>query len=199
MVAFNFKAQWASLVEDGIKRQTVRAGLRAQPGTMLQHYTGMRTKACRKLREDVRCAEVVDFWRGAGRIFYMSDSDNGCVSHYWQGCIDEVSPALRYGVRRGTYQVTAGLFALLDGFGERLEQLLAFFQPGFSGWLYRWDVPVLRWTADQWLFVYAGGARRPFDSSYRAPSGRLYGVGAQDGAGNIGLMQGIPADWTEVA
>lgn len=52
MVAYNFKACFAPLVESGKKRQTIRAeGKRrhARPGDRLQLYTGMRTKACRKL------------------------------------------------------------------------------------------------------------------------------------------------------
>ena len=51
MVAYSFKAQFAPLVETGIKRQTIRADRKrhARPGEALQLYTGMRTKACRKL------------------------------------------------------------------------------------------------------------------------------------------------------
>lgn len=54
MVAYNFKACFAPLVESRQKRQTIRAeGKRkhAHPGDRLQLYTGMRTKACRKLTE----------------------------------------------------------------------------------------------------------------------------------------------------
>lgn len=56
MVAYNFQAQFADAVERGEKRQTIRAiGKRrhAKEGDKLQLYTGMRTKACRKLREAV--------------------------------------------------------------------------------------------------------------------------------------------------
>jgi hypothetical protein len=52
MVAYSFKAQFAPLVESRAKRQTIRAlGKRRPPwpGESLQLYTGMRTKACRKL------------------------------------------------------------------------------------------------------------------------------------------------------
>ena len=52
MVAYNFQSQFAPLVESGEKRQTFRVlGKRrhARPGDSLQLYTGMRTKACRKL------------------------------------------------------------------------------------------------------------------------------------------------------
>jgi hypothetical protein len=56
MVAYSFKAQFADAVAAGTKHQTIRAnGKRrhARPGDKLQLYTGMRTKACRKLRDAV--------------------------------------------------------------------------------------------------------------------------------------------------
>ena len=58
MVAYNFQAQFASDVEAGVKRQTIRANRKrkhAQPGDKLQLYTGMRTKSCRKLKDAVCC------------------------------------------------------------------------------------------------------------------------------------------------
>lgn len=60
MVAYNFKAQFAPLVESGQKCQTIRAlGKRRtpMPGEKLQLYIGMRTKSCRKLLE-VSCVAV---------------------------------------------------------------------------------------------------------------------------------------------
>ena len=61
MPALNYQKQFADDVESGKKRQTVRAfrkdGRDPKPGQTLFHYTGMRTKACRKLREDV-CLDV---------------------------------------------------------------------------------------------------------------------------------------------
>jgi hypothetical protein len=54
MVAYNFQAQFAPAVEAGLKLQTIRAqGKRkhAQPGDVLQLYTGMRQKTCRLLRK----------------------------------------------------------------------------------------------------------------------------------------------------
>ncbi|MGD1941900.1 MAG: hypothetical protein ACFB0G_11365 [Leptolyngbyaceae cyanobacterium] len=62
MVAYNFKAQFAPLVEAGQKTQTIRAlGKRrhARPGDALQLYTGMRTKGCRKLLETT-CVSAFD-------------------------------------------------------------------------------------------------------------------------------------------
>lgn len=55
MPALNFQARFADLVESGEKRQTIRAlrkdGRDPKPGDTLYLYTGMRTKACRKLLE----------------------------------------------------------------------------------------------------------------------------------------------------
>lgn len=51
MPAINFQTQFAPLVENGIKRQTIRAA-RKRPirvGDTLFLYTGMRTKQCRRL------------------------------------------------------------------------------------------------------------------------------------------------------
>ena len=61
MVAYNFKSCFADDVENGKKRQTVRAnGKRshAKPGQSLQLYTGMRTKGCRKLL-DTECKKSI--------------------------------------------------------------------------------------------------------------------------------------------
>lgn len=176
MVAFNFKAQWAQLVTDGIKRQTVRASLRAEVGDTLQLYT-----------------------RGAGNIFYMSDSCCGTVGDYWRDLVDSVEPARRYGASENTYQVTAGLFALLDGFGEDLAQFMGFFRPGFSGWLYRWDVRVRNDSPWTWFSVFNGGLAVN-GTRWQARSGAVYITRPAECAttGAIGLMRGIPADWVEV-
>lgn len=52
MPAYNFKGQFAELVEQGVKPHTIRPR-RKRPtrvGETLYLYTGMRTRACRKLR-----------------------------------------------------------------------------------------------------------------------------------------------------
>ena len=53
MPAFNFKAQFAEMVESGKKRQTIRPQRkrRPAPGDVLFLYTGMRTKACHLLKQ----------------------------------------------------------------------------------------------------------------------------------------------------
>lgn len=61
MTAYNFKKQFADKVASGEKRQTIRQKRKqgnAQPGKMLQLYTGQRTKNCRLLRE-AECIVVV--------------------------------------------------------------------------------------------------------------------------------------------
>ena len=55
MVAYNFQARFAEAVASGRKTQTIRAtregrSRHAKPGDPLQLYTGLRTKAARKLR-----------------------------------------------------------------------------------------------------------------------------------------------------
>ena len=56
MPALNYKKHLAPLVESGEKRQTIRAdrkdGRNPHVGDRLYHFTGLRTKVCRKLRED---------------------------------------------------------------------------------------------------------------------------------------------------
>ena len=56
MPALNFQKQFAPKVESGEKRQTIRAlrkdGRDPKTGDTLYLYTGMRTKSCRKLREE---------------------------------------------------------------------------------------------------------------------------------------------------
>ena len=59
MPALNFRRQFARLVRDGTKRQTIRKARKRpiQPGDKLVLYTGMRTKACQKLL-DAQCVSV---------------------------------------------------------------------------------------------------------------------------------------------
>jgi hypothetical protein len=52
MPALNFAARFAGAVERGEKRQTIRSGSRIKAGDTLYLYTGMRTKACRKIGDE---------------------------------------------------------------------------------------------------------------------------------------------------
>lgn len=60
MVAYSFNRRFVQAIESGIKSQTIRAPRRrhARPGERLQLYTGMRTKACRLIRDDVVCSRL---------------------------------------------------------------------------------------------------------------------------------------------
>ena len=61
MVAYNFKQQFVPLIETGAKQQTIRLPRKrhTKPGEAMQLYTGMRTKACRKLvTPDPLCLSV---------------------------------------------------------------------------------------------------------------------------------------------
>ena len=116
MVAINFSAQFAGPVERGEKLQTIRHKVRCKPGDALQLYTGMRTKACRKLRDAVCSAVVpVSITRGTlevGGSVYMSD--------------------------------TAAAFARADGFKDYTEMWQWFEDryaaPRFTGHVIQWDV-----------------------------------------------------------
>lgn len=74
MPALNYQKRFAPLVESGKKKHTIRAcrkdGRDPRPGEVLYQYTGMRTKGCRKLREDI-CRVV---WP-----VYMDERENGVV------------------------------------------------------------------------------------------------------------------------
>ena len=60
MPALNFKKEFVSLIDFGIKRQTIRPLRKVpiKPGDKLYLYSGMRTKSCVHLGE-VYCCEVL--------------------------------------------------------------------------------------------------------------------------------------------
>lgn len=65
MPALNFQKRFVWAVESGIKRQTIRP-IRKRSikiGDMLYLYTGMRTKACRKL-DEAKCISIKPFNMG---------------------------------------------------------------------------------------------------------------------------------------
>lgn len=118
MTAFNFKPVFAEMVEANEKFQTIRR-LRKKhnpyPGEKLQLYCGMRTKACKKIK-DVRCISVDKIW-----IEYERINING----------KELSQAERNEI------------AYADGFRHNPKTLYEFFlkQYGFpfEGILIRWE------------------------------------------------------------
>lgn len=69
--ALNYKKELAPKVESGAKRQTIRSyrkdGRDPQKGDTLHHYTGQRTKACRKLLESI-CTGTKPIFIDYGRV-----------------------------------------------------------------------------------------------------------------------------------
>ena len=138
MPALNFQARFAPLVESGEKRQTIRAYRKddrdAQAGDTLYLYTGMRTKACRKLGE-ARCKGVTPVainrsekpWRATKYIVYSYE--------IWTGA----GVAQQYRSRLSDRQVAN--FARADGFNNAKE-MVAWFEKThglpFEGLLIRW-------------------------------------------------------------
>ena len=115
MPALNYKKQFAPSVKGGTKRQTIRAKRKVpiKRGDTLHHYTGMRTRQCRKLGEDV-CVSMED-------IFITADY----VKVNWRS-LDE-------------HEVET--LAIADGF-DSAASFLSFFREThglpFSGDLIRW-------------------------------------------------------------
>ena len=55
MPAYSFNKQFVPMILDGSKRQTIRARRKnpAKVGDILYLYSGLRTKSCKKLREEI--------------------------------------------------------------------------------------------------------------------------------------------------
>ncbi|MEM6839576.1 MAG: ASCH domain-containing protein [Cyanobacteria bacterium P01_C01_bin.120] len=121
MVAYNFKPQFAPLVESGVKRQTIRArGKRrhARPGEALQLYTGQRTKACRKLiAPDPKCTLVEP-------LIIILDKETGLDIWFEDQ-------------RRYASFDELEAIAIADGFGyekdDPLDEFIRFFEPRCGG------------------------------------------------------------------
>jgi hypothetical protein len=128
MVAYNFQSRFAPEVETGRKRQTFRAiGKRrhARPGEVLQLYTGMRTKGCRKLmKTDPECQEVVHV-----RLYLKGRRAKPTLAVMQEGVFMDMP--------RGHIQS----FALADGF-ESVAGLFDFFETThglpFEGVVVKW-------------------------------------------------------------
>jgi hypothetical protein len=124
MVGYKFKSQFASLVESGQKRQTIRAlGKRrhARPGERLLLYTGQQAKGYRKLVEpDPVCSSV-----SAVRI--------------------EPDAVIVDGVRYERGDDELAEIAALDGF-ESVDEFFDFFDGHYG---LPFDGRLIRWAADQ--------------------------------------------------
>jgi len=117
MVAYSFKKEFADAVETGAKRQTIRAPRQrhARSGEPIQLYTGMRTKACRKLIDpDPVCVSIEPIR----------------IKKPWVGLAGKVLDS---------YEVCE--LALADGFANR-DEFFEFFAgtpEWFEGVLIRWE------------------------------------------------------------
>jgi len=131
MPALNFHSRFAEAVASGAKPHTIRAP-RVHPikaGDVLHHYTGMRTKACRRLREPTVCTAVTPITifaareavsLGAGSVRYPLEFpmvlDRAMVEH----------------------------LAKADGFADAAEFFAWFGEvhgPAFEGFLIEWGAP----------------------------------------------------------
>lgn len=130
MVAYSFAPRFVEPIRQGLKTQTIRAdGLRphARPGQLLQLYTGMRTKHCRRILPDVPCLTVMKV-----QIEFAFDSE-------W--VIDKITTD---GIRVRDLDA----FAIRDGFTDH-EDMSAFWRAyhpeanatGFDGILIEWARP----------------------------------------------------------
>jgi hypothetical protein len=123
MVAYNFQARFATVVEGGAKTSTIRAiGKRrhARAGDCLQLYIGQRTISCRKLREAMCSAvRVIDI--ETDRIIVAGDV-----------------------ARLGVDAVYVEALAQQEGFADA-EEMVAWFEAThglpFSGLLIEWGEP----------------------------------------------------------
>jgi hypothetical protein len=133
MVAYSFKKQFGPPILAGTKAQTIRADRKrhARPGELVQLFTGMRTRQCRRLGES-RCVEVLPVRMAFSR----------------RGAAELMQVGERYLVTGG--QMDA--FARADGFAD-LEAMARFWwtehppEGGniltFEGILIRWEPLVL--------------------------------------------------------
>lgn len=121
MPAYSFKERFANMVEHGYKNQTIRSGRKhAVVGATAYLYTGMRTKACRKLGEGTLIAVLpVEIGRHACGEPYAVLNE----AHLTHAPLDA--------------------FARADGFDDR-EEMTAWFEKQyglpFVGYLHKWVV-----------------------------------------------------------
>lgn len=123
MPAYNFKKEFASLVESGQKQQTIRQTSRgAKVGGTAYLYTGMRTKVCRKLGEGtiIEVLQIAITRTRTGSPYAYTIS-NGKRDHYAMTGLDELARA--------------------DGFASRSEMVSWFenqYGLPFNGYLHKW-------------------------------------------------------------
>ncbi len=130
MVAYSFNRRFIEPIRQGQKTQTIRSYSEARqprPGQLLQLYTGMRTKHCRRILPDVPCLTVMKV-----QIEFAFDQE-------W--VIDKITTD---GIRVRDLDD----FAIRDGFTDRYD-MSAFWRAhhpeatatGFDGILIEWARP----------------------------------------------------------
>ena len=130
MVAYSFNPRFIEPIRQGIKTQTIRSYSEARqprPGQLLQLYTGLRTKNCRRILPDVPCLAVMKV-----RIIF----DVG------------QPPVIRRITTDGLPVRDLDAFAIRDGFTDR-HDMSAFWRDmhpqataaGFDGLLIEWARP----------------------------------------------------------
>lgn len=118
MVAFNFKPAFAPKIKARTKLQTIRQSQRCKAGDPMQLYTGLRTKAAKKIMPDVKCEVVYPLRIHADKVVFQAGQCH-------------------------TLRAPADLerFANDDGF-ETWQDLVDFFHDHyalpFNGYLHRW-------------------------------------------------------------
>lgn len=84
MAAYNFQTRFVGPIQRGTKTQTIRRiGKRrhARAGEMVQLYTGMRTKQCRKIVEDRICLQAVQITIYIGESWFEKIYVSGVMLH----------------------------------------------------------------------------------------------------------------------
>ncbi|MFB0490244.1 uncharacterized protein YqfB (UPF0267 family) [Methylobacterium sp. OAE515] len=128
MVAYSFKKQFGPPILAGTKAQTIRADRKrhARPGEMVQLFTGMRTRQCRRLGES-QCVEVLPV-----RLVFSKRA---------------AAELMQVGER---YLITSGqmdAFAQADGFAD-LEAMARFWwaeHPPEGGNILTFEGALIRW------------------------------------------------------
>jgi hypothetical protein len=74
MVAFSFRPEFVNKILSGEKQSTIRSTKRCEVGDMMQLYTGLRTKECKKLIE-VLCIGVAPILISAYSLWKLGETE----------------------------------------------------------------------------------------------------------------------------
>jgi hypothetical protein len=118
MPALNYKSRFAPLVAQGVKPHSIRAWRRRpfKHGDDLSHFTGMRTKACRRIRANTICMAASPIEVNAAQRYIILQAEPG--SRYFR-------PADKTNRRLADTEVEQ--LARNDGFKDA-DEFFAFFR-----------------------------------------------------------------------